>query len=176
VLSAALQSGMRRVIWLNAATVPTAPERAALCHHRERGVSVTVLRPATLYGPFCAWTVAAVRALRRGRRPRAGRGPCLYVDHLVEAMLLAAGTEAGAGEVFPLRDPEPASCEELLEAHARVVIGSREPASSPRAGGGREPAADADIERARRLLGYHPRSGFAENMERTAAWIQWSRL
>jgi hypothetical protein len=173
VLSVALESGINRMICLNAATVPTAAERAALCYHRERGLSVTVLRPATLYGPFCPWTIDAVRALRRGRRPRGGPGPCVYVDHLVEAMLLAASTAAGAGEVFPLHDPEPASCEKLLEAHARALNCRWEPAS---AAGGREVGGDADIERARRVLGYNPTSGFAQNIERTAAWIKWSRL
>lgn len=169
VLDAAVQSGMGRLICVNAATVPTASERAALRFHREHGLSVTVLRPATLYGPFCAWTIDAVRALRRGRRPRAGRQPCLYVDHLVEAMLLAAGTDSGAGEVFPLRDPEPATCKELLDAHACALVGHRRPAATTR-------ATDASIRRARRVLGYNPRSRFAQNMERTAGWIQWSRL
>jgi 2-alkyl-3-oxoalkanoate reductase len=175
LLSAALRSGIRRVIWLNASGVSTASEKAALRCHRERGLSVTVLRPATLYGPFCPWTINAVVALRRGRRPRAGPAPCLYVDHLVEAMLLVAGTDAGAGEVFPLSDQEPASCQELLEAHARV-IGNRAPVPATRDVGGGKPGIDADIQRARRVLGYNPQSGFADNMERTAAWIQWSRL
>jgi oxidoreductase len=174
VLSAASQSGVRRVICLNAAAVATAPEAAALRYHRELGLSVTVLRPATLYGPFCDWTADAVRALRRGRKPRGGPAPCLYVDHLVEAMLLAAGTDAGAGDVFPLHDQEPASCEGLLEAHVRAFAGNWEPASASLACQKRE--GDRDLQRARRVLGYNPSSGFAQNMECTAAWIQWSRL
>jgi nucleoside-diphosphate-sugar epimerase len=176
VLNAAMQSGMGRVICVNAATVSTASERAALRYHREHGLSVTVLRPATLYGPFCAWTIDAVHALRRGRRPPAGRQPCLYVDHLVEAMLLAAGTDSGAGEVFPLHDPEPATCEALLDAHACALVGRWPPAAATRTADPSECAADANIRRARRVLGYNPRSGFAQNMERTAGWIQWSRL
>jgi nucleoside-diphosphate-sugar epimerase len=87
--------------------------------------------------------------------------PCLYVDHLVEAMLLAAGTDSGAGEVFPLRDPEPATCEELLDAHACASVGRRSPAVATRATG-------TNNRRARRVLGYDPSSGFA--------WIQWSGL
>jgi len=174
VLSVASQRGVRRVICLNAAAVPTAPEEAALRYHRELGLSVTVLRPATLYGPFCSWTVDAVRALCRGRKPRGGPAPCLYVDHLVEAMLLAMDTDAGAGEVFPLHDQEPASCEELLEAHVHAFNGNWKSASATRRCQERE--TDADIQRARRVLGYNPSSSFAQNMERTAAWIQWSRL
>jgi nucleoside-diphosphate-sugar epimerase len=174
VLSAASQNGIRRVICLNAAAVPSASEEAALRYHRELGLSVTVLRPATLYGPFCSWTADAIRALRNGRKPRGGPAPCLYVDHLVEAMLLAAGTDAGAGDVFPLHDQEPASCEELLEAHVRAFTANWEPASATRACQERE--ADPDIQRARHVLGYNPSSGFAQNMECTAAWIRWSRL
>jgi len=174
VLSTALQSGVRRVVCLNAAAVPTAPEAAALRYHRDLGLSVAVLRPATLYGPFCSWTEDVVRALRRGRKPRGGLAPCLYVDHLVEAMLLVVGTDAGAGDVFPLYDQEPASCEELLEAHIRAFTGNWEPASTMQEYQERE--IDADIQRARRVLGYNPSSSFAQNMARTAAWIQWSRL
>lgn len=176
VLNAAVQSGMGRVIYVDAATVPPLSERAARRYHREHGLSVTVLRPATLYGPFCAWTIDAVRALRRGRRRRAGRRPCLYVDHLVEAMLLAAGTDSGTGEVFPLYDPEPATCDELLDAHACALTGRWPPAAATRAAEPSRAAADATIQRARRAFGYNPRTGFAQNMERTAAWIRWSRL
>jgi nucleoside-diphosphate-sugar epimerase len=32
------------------------------------------------------------------------------------------------------------------------------------------------IEKARRVMGYHPSVDFVEGMERTAAWIQWARL
>jgi nucleoside-diphosphate-sugar epimerase len=91
------------------------------------------------------------------------------VDHLVEAMLLAAGTDSGAGEVFPLHDPQPATCAQLLDAHACALFGRGRPAATTR-------ATDANVRRARRVLGYNPRSGFAQNMERTAGWIQWSRL
>lgn len=174
VLSAATQSGVRRLICLNAAGARTACEEALLRHHRELGPAVTVFRPATLYGPFCSWTIDVLHALRSGRKPRGGPAPCLYVDHLVEAMLLAARSGAGAGDVFPIHDREPASCEELLEAHVRAVAGDRDPASAMPACPGR--ASDTDVERARRVLGYEPSSGFALNMERTAAWIQWSRL
>ena len=76
VLSVAVQSGIR---------TGDLPQRGGRPHHAPReppcatimsaDLSVTVLRPATLYGPFCPWTIDAVRALRRGRRPRGGRGP-----------------------------------------------------------------------------------------------------
>ena len=179
VLSAALQSGITRVVFLNAAAVPTASERAALRYQQERGLSVTVLRPATVYGPFCLWTIDTAGTLRRGRRPRGGPGPCLYVDHLVDAMLLAAATDAGAGQVLSLYDQEPASCDELLEAHARYVIASQERTSATRearAATGKVQRSDADIQRAQRVLGYHPQNGFTQNMERTTAWLEWSRL
>ena len=152
VLDAAAQNGIRRLVCLNASGHATPAENEALRYPRERGVSVTVLRPATLYGPFCPWTIEAIRAVRRNRRPRIEREPCLYVDHLVEAMLLAARSDAGSGQSFDLCDPEPASCEELFEAHARAAT--------------RGQAAPVD----------EPKSGFAETMERTAAWIEWSRL
>jgi nucleoside-diphosphate-sugar epimerase len=177
VLSAALEGGIERVICLNASTVATPAERAALRCHQERGLAVTVLRPATLYGPFCPWTIDAVRGLRRASgRPHVRPGPCLYIDHLVEAMLLVAGSDAGAGEVFPLHDEEPASCDELLDAHARVVTGVLEPAPTARAAGSRETTVGADIQRAHRVFGYQPKIAFPETMERTSAWIQWSRL
>jgi nucleoside-diphosphate-sugar epimerase len=179
VLSTALQSGISRMVFLNAAAVPSASERAVLRYQQERGLSVTVLRPATVYGPFCLWTVHTAGALRRGRRPRGGPGPCLYVDHLVDAMLLAAATDAGAGQVFSLYDEEPASCEELLEAHARWIIASRKRTSATcgaRAATGKVPRSDANIQQEQRVLGYDPQHSFTHDMECTTAWLEWFRL
>jgi hypothetical protein len=176
VLSAASRSGISRVVFLNAAAVATASEKAALRYQQEHGLPVTVLRPATLYGPFCLWTVETASALRRGRRPRGGPAPCLYVDHLVDAMLLAAATDAGAGQVFTLCDQEPVSCEELLDAHARCVIASRERTSATCEAWAATGKVHTDIQRAQRVLGYDPQNSFTHNMECTTAWLEWSRL
>ena len=177
MLSAASRSGITRVVFLNAAAVPTASERAALRYQPKHGLSVIVLRPATVYGPFCFWTVDSVDAIRRGRRPQVGAGPSLYVDHLVEAMLLAAATDAGAEQVFSLYDEEPASCEELFEAHGRCISAERTSANcAAKAATRKVPRLDTDIEQAQRVLGYKPQDNFTQNMERTAAWLEWSRL
>lgn len=182
LLGMAMRVGVDRVICLNAAGVATASERVILRHHREHDLPVTVLRPAMVYGPFCSWTIDAVRALRRGRRLRAGgrlragRGRALYVDHLVEAMLLANRCEAAAGGVFPLHDAEPTSRDELFEAHARALDRSRDAAPVSRAATSGEPQNGADMREARLVLGYEPASTFLENMARTAAWIEWARL
>jgi nucleoside-diphosphate-sugar epimerase len=171
VVDAAVKDGIGRLACLNASGHATAAEHEALRYHGERGLSVTVLRPATLYGPFCPWTIEAICAVRRNRRPSVGREPVLYIDHLVEAMLLAARSDAGSGQSFDLCDPEPASCEELFEAHARAAVGGQV------APAGRRPSrARAEDRMAPRALEYTPKSDFAETMERTAAWIEWSRL
>src|SRR5262249_54444690 len=69
-------------------------EKTALRYAKRYDLPVTILRPTIVYGPFGAWTADTIRAIRRGVMVLVdeGRGICnsLYVDNLVDAMLLAA--------------------------------------------------------------------------------------
>jgi nucleoside-diphosphate-sugar epimerase len=86
-------------------------EKVALRYHQEYGLPVTVLRPTIVYGPFGSWSVDIIAAIRKGRivLVNGGTAICnsLYVDNLVEAMLLAAEHDRAAGEVFHISDANP---------------------------------------------------------------------
>lgn len=100
-------------------------EKIALRYHREHGLPVTVLRPTIVYGPFGFWTVDTVHILREGRMVLVNGGTgicnCLYVDNLVEAMLLAAEHQGAVGEVFHISDASPVTWKEFIEAHALAL-------------------------------------------------------
>jgi nucleoside-diphosphate-sugar epimerase len=100
-------------------------EKEALRYYREHALPVTVLRPTIVYGLFSFWTEDAVVAIRKGRMVLVdgSKGVCnsLYVDNLVEAMLLAAGHENAVGEVFHISDARPITWRDFIEAHARVL-------------------------------------------------------
>ena len=250
-------------------------EKTALSVHRQHGLPVTILRPSIVYGPFSrSWTASTVAMIRQGQMVlvNMGAGICnsLYVDNLVDAMLLSAEHPGAVGQVFHVSDAQPVTWKEFIEGHARALgdgylplpeltldeieaartrtsqasgstvkqtlailrnpqmrsavraipavarlerVGrwvegtllpaqvrrrmrelvrhqlSREDAGTESHGSGlprpllrpglvRTYAAQTtfSIEKARRLLGYAPRVGFAEGMARTAAWIQWARL
>ena len=256
-------------------------EKVALRYHHEYALPVTVLRPTIVYGPFGDYTVEPISLIRQGRMVLVdgGQGICnsLYVDNLVEALLIAAEHDSAVGEVFHISDASPVTWKEYIEAHARALGDSYLPlpemtaqqvmtaiakaeatraemmhrrASSLRqalkllrdqrtrkalrtipavdlfARVGKRAAQmllpvptrsalqrrllnsntdgiqDGDvqpesppplsldemymfttfekvafsIDKARRVLDYSPKIGFAEGMERTAAWIKWARL
>jgi nucleoside-diphosphate-sugar epimerase len=151
-LTVALANGVRRVIAVRAAQAAS-PDEAVLQSCRARGVAVTVLRPATIYGPFCPFTIETVRALRANRTPRGGRGACVYVDRVVDAMLIAVRSGTG-GDAVRLEDDLPESVGHLVNAHARALR-LASPASH-------ETPASVD--------------SLADGMASTARWIEWARL
>jgi nucleoside-diphosphate-sugar epimerase len=84
-------------------------ERAVWAAHRERGLPVTVIRPATIYGPRGKAFVTDFAELLRirlmayiddGRRT----GGFTYVDTVAEAMMQAAASERTLGMAYNLSD------------------------------------------------------------------------
>ena len=100
-------------------------ERVALEYHRVHGLPVTVLRPTIVYGPFGWYSAAVARAAREGRLVLVVGAPgvcnCLYVDNLVQAILLAETRPQAVGEVFNISDAKPVTWREYLERHARAL-------------------------------------------------------
>lgn len=101
-------------------------ERIALDYYRESGLPVTILRPTIVYGPFGrSFTAGTVLAIREGRMVLVdgGRGicNCLYVDNLVDAMLLSAEHPDAPGQVFHISDASPVTWKEFIEGHARAL-------------------------------------------------------
>ena len=151
VMQAALETDVKRVVHLSSAAVfgyrpePDAVteagayrysgddycdgkidgEKEVLRCHREHGLAVTVLRPTIVYGPFSFWDKDTVAAIRQGRMVLidGGKGICntLYVDNLVEAMLLAAEHDHAVGDIFHISDAHPVTWKDFIETHARAL-------------------------------------------------------
>jgi 2-alkyl-3-oxoalkanoate reductase len=85
-------------------------DRIALWYAHERAAPVTVIRPGTIYGP--GGKDGLVRAgVRLGRLNLVfGDGsnflPLVYVDNVVEALVLAARSEATAGRAYNIVDDD----------------------------------------------------------------------
>lgn len=179
-----------------------AGEQVVLQAHAAGEVAATIVRPGDVYGPASRpWVILPVEAIKQGAfaLPAGGRGifSPVYVDNLVDGVLLAGGRDEGAGQVFTLTDGIAITTREYF-AHFTRLLGKGEPRTVPTAVGvalasvmlaagrlRREPTevtpsamrylsrtGTYSIEKARRVLGYEPRVGLEEGLERTEAWLR----
>ena len=100
-------------------------EQLALAFHRDRGVPVTIVRPAVVYGPSGTWLEQPLSMIERDKLFLLGGGkgtchPC-YVENLVDAMVLAAEHPAAIGEAFIVSDGESVSFREYFDAVASIA-------------------------------------------------------
>ena len=77
--------------------------------HREQGLPVTIIRPATIYGPRGKAFVTDIAALLRDRLMLLidggrSRGGFVYVDDVARAMITAAHSDRTIGEAYNLCD------------------------------------------------------------------------
>jgi predicted dehydrogenase/nucleoside-diphosphate-sugar epimerase len=78
----------------------------------EQGLPLTVVRPSIVYGPFSKnWTVHVARMLaerKLGIYESFGEGKCnlVYIDDLVDAILLALENEDAVGQAFNIVGPD----------------------------------------------------------------------
>lgn len=87
-------------------------ERLVLSFHEKHELPVVVLQPTLVYGPFSPhWTVGTIQNLKTGLVPltHGGEGYCnlVFIDDLIEAMLLAATQPDVSGETFLVSGKEP---------------------------------------------------------------------
>lgn len=179
-----------------------ASEQVVLQAHAAGEIAVSILRPADVYGPGSRpWTVLPVEMMRRHQvlLPAHGAGTfdAVYVDDLVEMVVLVAGSEQAAGQVFNVSAGAPVTTRTFFGHYARM-LGCRPPpelgtaAASVvsgtvgrvlRALGRPSEASGAtmrmlagrgsvSIEKARAVLGYEPAVGLEEGMRRTEAWLR----
>jgi nucleoside-diphosphate-sugar epimerase len=89
------------------------------------GLPLVLLEPTVVYGPHASWTTAAIRRVRRGRvvLPNDGGGLAhvVYVDDVVEALLLAADTPAATGARVLVSGPEPVTWRQYYGAYERML-------------------------------------------------------
>jgi nucleoside-diphosphate-sugar epimerase len=100
-------------------------EEAALAFV-DRGLSVAVIQPTVVYGPFGnTFTTRPLELLKSGRviliNGGSGLANLVYVDDVVSAMLVAAVHEAAHGERFLISGPEPATWREFYAAYEAML-------------------------------------------------------
>jgi nucleoside-diphosphate-sugar epimerase len=96
-------------------------EETVFRYHRTRGLPVVVLQPTIVYGPFSQyWTLDPINQLKRSRvvLVEGGSGFCnaVYVDDVVEAILLAAGRDEAVGEAFLISGDAPVTWRDFYAA------------------------------------------------------------
>lgn len=94
-----------------------------------------------------------------------------YVDNVVEANILAAESPGAVGETLNVATGEQWSINQLVDVLEEITGRKARRVYLPeRPGDARHSL--ADISKARRLLGYEPRIGFKEGLERTVEWMR----
>lgn len=180
-----------------------ASEHPALAAHGAGEIACTIVRPSDVYGPGSRpWVLIPLEMIRKGLffLPAQGRGLMapIYIDDLVDGIVLAAGLEAGAGQIFNLIGVGPVTTAEFFAHHVRWAGRSGPPRSfstptALRLAGVasvvgkllRRPSEASresmlmlskthtvSMEKARRMLGYEPRIGLADGIARTEAWLR----
>jgi len=174
-------------------------EALALDYHRRRGVPVAVVRPGAIYGPGETRLLKLFRAIAHGRYAIVGSGRTFYhpvfIDDLVAGFLLALEREAAVGEAFLVCGPSYVTQLELAALVAKHtggrVLPFRIPARPIQWAGdlveavcvplGIEPPLHRrrvdfwtksrafSIDKARRLLGYEPKTDLDAGIAATAA-------
>ena len=84
-------------------------EEAVWSFCRARGLPFTIIRPSCVYGPGSPhWSVVPLERIRKGKMPliAGGRGTFnyVYIDNLVDAILLACEDDRALGQAFIVSD------------------------------------------------------------------------
>jgi nucleoside-diphosphate-sugar epimerase len=178
-----------------------AAEQVVLQAHAAGDLEVTVIRPGDVYGPGSRpWTILPLELLRSRRfaLPARGRGihSPIYVDDLVDGLILASEAESARGRVITLSGGIGVETRDFFAHHARMLGRRRVPTVPTRVAlataaaqtriaraRGRVTELTPDgvrylalrrgtygIATARELLGWEPAVGIEEGMARTEAW------
>ncbi|MBH5129100.1 MULTISPECIES: NAD-dependent epimerase/dehydratase family protein [unclassified Streptomyces] len=163
-----------------------AAERLVLNAHGP-DLETVVLQPGVVFGPWGGqWTTAQLQraegdfaALPTGED--SGMCNAVYVDDLVDAVLLAAGEDAAAGQRFLIGNDEALGWGRFFDA-IRSLRGLGELAGQ--CAGDPVPDWELDLyrstararyDKAKRMLGFAARTPFAEGVELTGQWAAWTR-
>jgi len=178
-----------------------ASEQVVLQAHAAGELAVTVVRPGDVYGPGSRpWTIMPVEGMKKNQflLPAMGKGifSPVYVDDLVDGILLAADSPAAAGQVFTISGGVGVSCREFFGHYSRM-LGKEKPTVVPTAVAlalagsyaravklrGRNTEINPitvryftrtgtySIDKARRILGFEPKIDLEEGMASTREWL-----
>jgi nucleoside-diphosphate-sugar epimerase len=179
-----------------------ASEQVVLQAHASGEVECAIVRPGDVYGPGSRpWTILPLEIIKSNRflLPAMGRGVFspVYVNDLVDGLVLAAERPEAAGQVFTIGPERGVPAKEFFGHYFRM-LGKRGPLCLPtplavtaarvagaveRLRGNRTEINAASmlylartggysIDKARRLLGYETRVDLHDGMRRTEAWLR----
>jgi nucleoside-diphosphate-sugar epimerase len=108
-----------------------AAEQAVLKHIKERGLPAVIIRPPAVYGPRDRGFRVFFRMISRGVFPDWGpsRYSLIYVDDLVRGIVAAAHSPHSAGDIFFLADDQPYTSREIVQVMAEAC--SKKPLRVP---------------------------------------------
>jgi nucleoside-diphosphate-sugar epimerase len=112
-----------------------AAENDVLSFGRKHGLPVVILRPAIVYGPrSMMWSLGIIRSIQAKHPIVIGKGDgicnTLFVDNLVDAMILAAEKDKAVGEAFIITDGIMCTWEEYI-GHYGQMLGLASPPKCP---------------------------------------------
>lgn len=172
-----------------------------MAYHAGGKVNCTIVRPADVYGPGSRpWVILPLEMLKAKKFVLPANGQSIfspvYIDDLLDGVVLAAGKDEGLGKIFTLGGGVEVTCESFFGNHNRwlgnkarvksvnttvartlaTIIGGtakimRQPSEM---GAGTVDMLDRkhgySIEKARDMLGYNPQVNLEEGMQRTKQW------
>ena len=167
------------------AAAKVAGELLAATFYRAFGLPTVSLRYFNVFGPhqdpsnqYAGVIAAFATAMIGGRRPTIfGDGTqsrdFTFVENAVHANLLAAKAPETHGETVNVGCGEAISLNEMVGVFNKVLGTDLTPIYEPRRAGDVMHSL-ADIQAARRLIGYEPQVRFAEGIRRTIEWYRWA--
>lgn len=169
----------------------------------KNGLDAVIVRPAAIYGPGDPERFFMIfKRVANGRFPMFGNGRTLYhplyIDNLVDALVLAMAPGKGTGEAYLIADEEYVTIEDLVRRVGKALnvdvkvphypvmplvasghvmetlcrpFGITPPIFPRRVDWYRQNRA-FKIDKAKRDLGYDPKVGLDEGLKRTAEWYK----
>src|SRR5690349_499900 len=151
------------------------------------GLETVTIRYFNVFGPrqdpsspYSGVISLFISALCEGRRPKIyGDGEhtrdFTYVGNVVDGVLRACTAPDASGEVINVAVGGRISLNQLFRTIRDLVGADVEPIySEPRAGDVKD--SQADISKARRLLGYEPIVSFEDGLDKTVAWYRGAQM
>ena len=148
--------------------------------HKEKKLPTTVLRPFSVFGPYeepGRLFPDVVTALLRGQSPRLANPDAtrdfVYVDDVLDALLLAAQAPKVIGEVCNVSSGKETSIRQIFEIAKRVTASSIHAAfgtAAPRVYDASMWVGDAT--KAVEVLGWEPKHTLENGISKTIAWYR----
>lgn len=172
-------------------------EQALLGFAQQSPLEIVIIRPGMVYGPGSrGWTLRLNAWARRGILPliNAGRGTAypVYIDNLVDLLILAASHTAAPGQVFNGVDDGPVTYAEFFGGYMAMIPSSRALRLPGWLLQGAAPLLDPFVRarslrylasqligcgqvsnrKARELLGWEPRISLSEGLTHCEVWLR----